>query len=91
MAPLRDRTVARQHESGDVEACEWRIRDSVVSDDVGVYVHVPFCERICPYCDFAVVRAPALARDREDAFVAALLAELARRLPAVGPARLPSR
>jgi oxygen-independent coproporphyrinogen-3 oxidase len=49
--------------------------------DLGVYAHVPFCERICPYCDFAVVRAPALARDREDAFVAALIAEFERRLP----------
>jgi oxygen-independent coproporphyrinogen-3 oxidase len=48
---------------------------------VGVYVHVPFCERVCPYCDFAVVRAPELPRAREDAYVDALLRELARRAP----------
>lgn len=23
---------------------------------VGCYVHLPFCDRICPYCDFAVAR-----------------------------------
>jgi len=56
--------------------------------ELGVYVHVPFCERICPYCDFAVVRAPVLARDREDAFVAALIAEFGRRLPLFGASRL---
>jgi coproporphyrinogen III oxidase-like Fe-S oxidoreductase len=56
--------------------------------DLGVYVHVPFCERVCPYCDFAVVRAPHLARDREDAFVAALIAEFERRLPLFGASRL---
>ncbi|MDJ0868737.1 MAG: radical SAM family heme chaperone HemW [Myxococcota bacterium] len=47
--------------------------------EVGVYVHVPFCERICPYCDFAVVREPRLSREREAAYVDALLAELAAR------------
>jgi len=50
--------------------------------DVGVYLHVPFCERICPYCDFAVVAARSLAPEREDRYVAALLRELEARRPA---------
>src|SRR5262245_21047646 len=54
-----------------------------VSDaTVGVYVHVPYCERVCPYCDFAVVAAPRLAAPREERLVAALRAELAARAPA---------
>ena len=47
---------------------------------VGVYVHVPFCERICPYCDFAVVATRSLARDTERRYVAALLRELELRM-----------
>jgi oxygen-independent coproporphyrinogen III oxidase len=43
---------------------------------VGVYLHVPFCERICPYCDFAVVAARTLSEEQEDRYVAALLREL---------------
>lgn len=27
---------------------------SPVHQRAGIYVHVPFCERLCPYCDFAV-------------------------------------
>jgi oxygen-independent coproporphyrinogen-3 oxidase len=51
-----------------------------VSDpSLGVYLHVPFCERVCPYCDFAVVAARRLARADEERYVAALLAELAGR------------
>jgi oxygen-independent coproporphyrinogen-3 oxidase len=49
---------------------------------VGVYVHVPYCERVCPYCDFAVVAARRLEAAREARFVAALAAELAARAPA---------
>jgi oxygen-independent coproporphyrinogen-3 oxidase len=46
---------------------------------VGVYLHLPFCERICPYCDFAVVHARTLAPEKEARYVEALCAELAGR------------
>ena len=37
------------------------------------YVHIPFCARVCPYCDFAVVVGQDGAAER---YVAALLTEL---------------
>jgi len=46
--------------------------------DLGVYVHVPFCEHVCPYCDFAVVGVGRLAERDEDAWLAGVLAEWAR-------------
>lgn len=51
-------------------------------NDVGVYVHVPFCERVCPYCDFAVVARRTLDPAEEERTVAALLTELHARAPA---------
>jgi oxygen-independent coproporphyrinogen-3 oxidase len=48
-------------------------------DDLGVYLHVPFCERICPYCDFPVIAARSLERAAEQRYVAALRMELAAR------------
>lgn len=46
---------------------------------LGVYVHLPFCPYICPYCDFAKwpMRATAAAR-----YLDALYAELERETPA---------
>lgn len=38
-----------------------------------LYVHIPFCERLCPYCDFAVVVRREIP---EAAYVAAVLKEL---------------
>ena len=46
---------------------------------VGVYVHIPFCERVCPYCDFAVVAARSLRPAEEARYVDALLRELEAR------------
>jgi oxygen-independent coproporphyrinogen-3 oxidase len=38
----------------------------------GLYIHVPFCRRVCPYCDFAVRTGDAARRER---YVEHLLAE----------------
>ena len=40
----------------------------------GLYLHIPFCSAVCPYCDFSVLRAGVPARKR---FVEHLVAEVA--------------
>jgi len=52
-----------------------------VYDDgrVGIYLHLPFCERVCPYCDFAVALARTLEPETEARYVEALCTELAAR------------
>lgn len=39
----------------------------------GLYVHIPFCSAVCPYCDFAVTVGDAARRAR---FIEALLVEI---------------
>jgi oxygen-independent coproporphyrinogen-3 oxidase len=51
------------------------------ASDLGIYLHVPFCERVCPYCDFAVEAVGRLdaAVEREYADLVLRELELARR------------
>jgi oxygen-independent coproporphyrinogen-3 oxidase len=58
---------------------------SAPAPPVGLYVHIPFCVSICPYCDFVVVagsetRGP---RNRIDSFIDALLVEIELRADAL--------
>ncbi|HWP95192.1 MAG TPA: radical SAM family heme chaperone HemW [Gammaproteobacteria bacterium] len=54
---------------------------------LSLYVHIPWCVRKCPYCDFNshALREPAVP---ERAYVAALLADLALEAEAVGERRI---
>jgi putative oxygen-independent coproporphyrinogen III oxidase len=56
---------------------------------LGVYVHWPYCARICPYCDFNVFKAKG--RDAEAAELArAIAADLAAQRELTGPRELVS-
>ena len=43
------------------------------SEGAGLYLHLPYCSAICPYCDFAVATGNAAAKQ---AFVNALIREI---------------
>lgn len=45
-------------------------------DELGLYVHVPFCETRCSFCEYTVVGRPESADDSVRAYGDALLAEL---------------
>ena len=54
-------------------------REAPVGGDdgrVGVYLHLPWCERVCPYCDFAVLAARPLEPEVEARYVERLRIEL---------------
>ena len=55
---------------------------------IGVYVHWPYCAKICPYCDFNVVRDRKQAE--QPALAAAILADLRAQRALTGPRRLVS-
>ena len=50
--------------------------DDAAAHERAAYIHIPFCRRRCPYCDFAVVDASE-QRPETDRYVATLLDEIA--------------
>lgn len=60
------------------------MRGSPDRGDPGIYVHVPFCRRVCPYCDFAVTPLGRRGRERTARYRTALLAEIALRAAPLG-------
>lgn len=56
---------------------------------VGLYVHWPYCSRICPYCDFNVVRDRGRIEEQAR-LVRAILADMTAQRALTGPRRLAS-
>ncbi len=56
---------------------------------LGIYIHWPYCARICPYCDFNVVRDRGRT-EQKAALTAAILADLEAHAALTGPRRLVS-
>lgn len=52
---------------------------------IGVYIHWPYCTRICPYCDFNVVRARGA---ETEPLLEAVLADLRAHADWTGPRRV---
>ena len=56
---------------------------------IGVYIHWPYCARICPYCDFNVVRDRGRKAEQAE-LVKAIAADLDIQAARIGPRRLVS-
>ncbi|WP_439476512.1 radical SAM family heme chaperone HemW [Brevundimonas sp.] len=56
---------------------------------MALYVHWPYCARICPYCDFNVVRDRGRVGEQA-ALVEAILADMEAQAALIGPRRLAS-
>lgn len=59
------------------------------SPELGVYVHWPYCSRICPYCDFNVLRDRGREEEQRVLF-GAILEDLVAQAELTGPRRLVS-
>ena len=59
------------------------------SSSLALYIHWPYCARICPYCDFNVVRDRGRVEEQAG-LVQAILADMEAQSLLVGPRRLAS-
>ena len=59
------------------------------ASDLALYVHWPYCARICPYCDFNVVRDRGRLEE-QTGLVEAILDDMAAQAALTGPRRLAS-
>jgi putative oxygen-independent coproporphyrinogen III oxidase len=57
--------------------------------EIGVYVHWPYCAKVCPYCDFNVVRDRG-RRGEKKRLAEAILKDLRAQAAEAGPRRLVS-
>jgi putative oxygen-independent coproporphyrinogen III oxidase len=57
--------------------------------EIGLYVHWPYCARVCPYCDFNVVRDRG-EKEGPAALARAILADLQAQAASLGRRRLTS-
>ena len=51
---LSSHVLARAKQIGDVGGRLGEGADMIQAPGFGIYVHWPFCQTICPYCDFNV-------------------------------------
>lgn len=56
---------------------------------IGVYLHIPFCLRKCPYCDFKSIAKPGLTHAEEGAYADALIKELSSVIEREGLSKRP--
>ena len=69
---IAKRMVASSFSKLDYDFCniDWK---EIITTHVGIYLHVPFCERLCAFCPFhRVLFKPEL----KDAYLKALLREI---------------
>ncbi len=64
-------------------------RDSDPGTDLALNVHWPYCARICPYCDFNVVRDRGRGEEQAS-LVGAILTDMEAQAALTGPRRLAS-
>ena len=58
-----------------------------MSEPLGVYVHWPYCARICPYCDFNVFKAAGRESEAQG-LARAIVADLEGQAGLTGPRTL---